>query len=155
MLAIALRPIGLRRVNTCTPRNRITWNTTLRAIQPSMSGGMCPFGLPDSVVGWVCRDLQRDVGARVPDADDEHATVPQLRRVPVLAGVQLDDRRIEVGRERRDPRVPVRARRHDDVRRLERAIAGGHDVAVASRRTPSTRTPVRTGSSNRAAYASR
>ena len=25
----------------------------MRAIQPSMSAGMCPVGLPDIVVGWV------------------------------------------------------------------------------------------------------
>ncbi len=52
------------------------------------------------------RDLERDVAARVPDPDHQDATVAELRGVPVRARVQLDDRRVELRREHRDPRDP-------------------------------------------------
>ena len=82
------------------------------------------------------RQLERDLGARVARPHDEDAAVPELRRVAVLAGVQLDDGRIELLRECRPPgSLPVGHRDHDVVG-LEPPIAGGQDEPVAVLREP-------------------
>ena len=54
-------------------------------------------GEPDAM---AARDLHRDLGARVAGADNQHAALAQLRRVAVVARMQLDDRRVELARKR-------------------------------------------------------
>ena len=58
--------------------------------------------------GVTLHDLHGDVGARVAGPDDEHVTVLQLGGVAVVEGVELDHSRIQLGRERGDPRPPLR-----------------------------------------------
>ena len=74
--------------------------------------------------------VQRDVRAGVAGADDQHVAVAQLRRVAVVARSELDDLRIQVGRERRDRRQPVVPGRDDHVVRLVPLVAGVEDVAL-------------------------
>ncbi len=77
------------------------------------------------------RSFDRDLGSRVACADDEDATVPKLGRIPVLGGMHLDDGRIELGCEGRDPGALIDARRHHHVGGLEPVVASRHDVSVA------------------------
>ena len=72
----------------------------------------------------LARRFERDLGSRVPGADDERVALLELRRPPVLAGVQLHDARIQRTREGRDPGALVRAGRDDDVVGLEPPVAG-------------------------------
>ena len=95
--------------------------------------------------------LDRDLAARVPCSDDEHRPLSELSGAAVLAGVELDDARVELGRERRQPGNAVACHRNDHVLGLEDAIACLDHEAAAVPGHPSALTPVRTGSSNRAA----
>jgi hypothetical protein len=77
------------------------------------------------------RQLERDLGARVADADDEDGAVSQLGRVAVRRGVELVDPRVELAGEGGNLGRPVRARGDDHVVRLEPLCSRVHDVAVA------------------------
>ncbi len=74
--------------------------------------------------------LQGDLSPRVGGADDEDAALPQLGRIPVFAGMQLHEARIELGGEGGKPGALVRARCHDDLVGLEPAVPSRHDVPV-------------------------
>ena len=49
---MARRPMGVRRVITCLPRNRKTGQNS-RALQWSSRTGSCPGSRPAKIVGWV------------------------------------------------------------------------------------------------------
>jgi len=76
-------------------------------------------------------DLQADVGPGVAGADHQHGALAELRRVAVLAGVELHDGGVELGRERRDARDPIRARGDHHAVGLEAVLPGADHVAVA------------------------
>ena len=97
---------------------------------------MWPGSLPGEQRRVRCRDLHRNVGTGVARADHQHAPVAQLRRVPVVPRVQLDDPRIEVGRERRDLGLLVVPHRDHDVVGGEDVIAGRDLIAVPAARQP-------------------
>ena len=80
----------------------------------------------------LLRELHRDLGARVPDAHEQHGAVGQLRGIPVLVRVHLHDRRVEIGGERRHLRLLEVRHRDDDVVGLERAVTGRHDEPIAA-----------------------
>ena len=75
-------------------------------------------------------DLERDVGPRVPRADEQDAAFAELRRPAVLARVQLHDRWVELARERGLARNPMGSGRHDDVVRLEPTARGREDEPI-------------------------
>ena len=56
-------------------------------------------------------------------SDDEDGAMTQLGRVPILARVELGDRRVEVDGEVRDVQLLERAGRDDDPRCLETLLA--------------------------------
>ena len=99
MSFISLRPIGVRRVSTC--RQVEDQHREDDPQQPGVPAarGICPQSRPARIVGWVCGHLVGDVGAGVGRTDDEHGSVVQLAGSPVLARVQLQDRRVELGGE--------------------------------------------------------
>ena len=80
----------------------------------------------------LLRELHRDLGSRVPHADEKGWTIGELRGIPVLVRVHLHDRRVEIGSERRHLRLLEVRHRHDDVVGLERAVAGSHHEAIAA-----------------------
>jgi hypothetical protein len=61
--------------------------------------GISPCTSPDREGGTPAHELVGDLRSRVADADDEDAAVTELLRGAVLARVELDDPRIELGRE--------------------------------------------------------
>ena len=78
--------------------------------------------------------LERDVGAGVRQADDEDGARAELGRVAVLVRVQLPDRRVELGGERRDVGLAERPGRDDDLACSEApAVRGRHDEAAVDR----------------------
>ena len=88
-----------------------------------MSSGNSPTSRPDQPCPMASRDVERDLRAGVARADDEDVAVLELAGVPVVARVELTDRRIELAGEGGDARLVVRAGRDDDLVRLEPAIA--------------------------------
>ena len=76
------------------------------------------------------RGLQCDLAARIRSADHENRAVPQLGGISILARVELDDARIELGSKARHARKLVARHRHDHVSGLEFA-AGGGDKEIA------------------------
>ena len=93
---------------------------------------MWPASLPAIRRRTLLRQLHRDLRSRVPDTDEEHRAVGELRRVPVLVRVHLHDRRIEIGGERRHLRLLEVRHRDDDVVGLECAVTGSHDEPIAA-----------------------
>ena len=89
--AIALRPIGVRSVSTCTPMKRTTGTRCAAPIQRvDVHGDVAAHRDLRATSGACARQLERDVGARVARAHHEHAA----RRAScdgllVLARVQL------------------------------------------------------------------
>ena len=80
------------------------------------------------------RELERDLGARVADPNDEDGAFRELRRVAVFERVELTNRRIELRGERRDLRLlEVRHGDHHVVR-LEGLVPRGHDEPFTSPR---------------------
>src|SRR5689334_12723378 len=77
------------------------------------------------------RNFHSNVAARIAHADDEHAAIPQLRRVLVIVRMQLHDARIEFTSERRNTRLLVVGHSHDDVVRFEAMPAGAELKASA------------------------
>jgi hypothetical protein len=72
----------------------------------------------------VCaRDLECDLRSGIARADHENRAVRQLAGVSVLAGMQLDDPRVEVGCEVGNLGHPVGAGGHHDVIGLEKLVA--------------------------------
>jgi hypothetical protein len=99
--------------------------------------------------------LERNIRTGISGADDEDVPGPELQQILVVSHVQLRDRRIELARERRDP-GPLEIRHgHNDVLRLEVAIASDATYAFPRLTSRSMATPVRTGSAKWTAYASR
>ena len=147
-----LRPIGVRTVSTRWPISRNIsgrkTNRARRALDPE--GDMS--ALLSREPGRVLLDhLDRDLGARVPGSNDEHPALLELRRVPVLAGMELHDARVELARERRHAGDPWLA-----IATTTLSASKTRSLASTTNRLPfldsrSTRTPVRTGSSNLAA----
>ena len=84
-------------------------------------------GIPAGENGRVprARNLERDVASRVRRADHEHPSRLQLLRALVVGGVELPNRRIQLGRELGRDRVLVleHTRRDDHVVRAEPTIA--------------------------------
>ena len=72
--------------------------------------------------------FEGDLGAGVSGANHQDATLAELRRAQVLAGVELHDPRIELGGEVRDPGGLVGARCHHHVVGLEPPVTRGDDV---------------------------
>src|SRR5947209_17435545 len=72
-----------------------------------------------------CGELACDLPAGVAGADHQYRHVGQLRRVPVLRGVQLGDRLAQSGRHRWYERLLERAGGHDD-------LASGEDLVTCS-----------------------
>ncbi len=82
-------------------------------------------------------DLERDVGAGMRQADDEDGARAELGRIAIVMRVQLPDRRVELGGERRDIGLPERPGRDDDLACREApAVRGRHDEAVLDRLDP-------------------
>jgi hypothetical protein len=71
--------------------------------------------------------LQSDLGPGVAGADHKDATFPKLRWLAVLARMQLDDGRIELGGKIWDPRGVKGPRGHHDIVGFETQITGGCD----------------------------
>ena len=80
------------------------------------------------------REIERDLRARVTRADDQHAAVPQLARVPVVLGVKLNDVAAQLARERRNPRGLVAGHGDHDLGGLDGAAVGLDAVAVTGSR---------------------
>ena len=80
--------------------------------------------------------LDRDFGARVSDSDDEHRPFFELRRVAVLAGMELVNAGVQLVGERRHPGGLVGCHRHDDVLSLEDPVACFDDEMAAVPRQP-------------------
>jgi O-acetylhomoserine (thiol)-lyase len=78
------------------------------------------------------RGLEGDVRAGMAQADDEHGPVGELRRIPVLAGVDLSDPRIELPGDLRDRRHREGASRHDHLARPEAPVSRDGDEIVAA-----------------------
>ena len=120
-------PIGVRSVSTCTPRNRTIRNARGARPRCRCRKGMCPRSGPDSHVGCSPRPRSR---CRRPSSRRR----PRGRRrrgAATGAGTRSSAAarsRVELGREGRDARHAVRARRHDDVVGLEPPLARRHDV---------------------------
>ena len=130
-----LRPIGVRIVSTCCEHeldDRPAEHRSLRVGDPDrqLAVGLAREDRPVAGVGG----LERDVGAGVRQPDDEDRAVAELRRVAVLVRVQLPDRRVELGGERRDVGLAERPGRDDDLARGEApAVGGRHDEAAVDR----------------------
>ena len=77
------------------------------------------------------RQLQSDFGARVSNADEEDSALLQLRRVPVVVRMKLNNARIEIPSERGRPGLLVIGHRDDHIFRLETQIPCRHDEAFA------------------------
>jgi hypothetical protein len=76
------------------------------------------------------RDLDADVRAGVPHADDQHVAVSKLRRILVRRRVELHDRGVELPRELGDPWPLCARHRDDDVIRLDRPSVTRRDEAA-------------------------
>jgi hypothetical protein len=74
--------------------------------------------------------LQGDLGPGVGGADDQDAALPQLGWIPILAGVQLEDARVELGGEGGDPGPLVGARCHHDMVGLKSVLPRRHDRPI-------------------------
>ena len=71
----------------------------------------------------LSHELHRDLGAGVADADDERRAVHELFGTAVVVRVQLPDRGVELGRERRDFGLLEVRHGHDDVVGFEGLVA--------------------------------
>jgi hypothetical protein len=74
--------------------------------------------------------LHSDLGPGVASADDEDSTFPKLRRATVLARMQLDNGRIELGGKVWDSRSVIGPRGHHDVVSFEPKVTGGRDEPI-------------------------
>ena len=101
--------------------------------------------------GAITSDVEGDLGAGVACPDNEDAAVLELRRIPVGAGMSLDDAGVKVLGERWEAWLLVVRHRHHDIGGLELAIASCHDEPIAVPARRSTAVPVRTGKAKRAA----
>jgi hypothetical protein len=99
-----------------------------------MRHGSISVDLPGQDRRVLARHLEGDVRPRMARADHEDRALAQLRRIAVVAGVQLRDRRIQVTGEVGHDRRLERAGGHDHLLSLEPAVGGGNDVALAVRR---------------------
>ena len=89
-------------------------------------------------------------------ADDQHGSVIQLFRTPVLTRMELKYRGIEFAGEVGHARCPAeRARRHDDIVAVDRPAVGRHQVARRLLSRERTLVLSRTGSRHCAAYDAR
>ena len=75
--------------------------------------------------------LDRDLSAGVPDSDDEYRPFLKLRGVPVLAGMELRDARIELVRERRRSGDLMACHRDHHVLSREEPVARFDDEMAA------------------------
>ena len=78
------------------------------------------------------RRLEGDVRAGMAEADDEHGPVGELRRIPVLARVDLSDAGIELPGDLRDRRHGESPSGHDHLARPEPAVSRGGDELTAA-----------------------
>src|SRR6266545_5725765 len=90
-----------------------------------------PRRLPREPRALALRELERDLGTRIAQADDEHVTLPQLPRVAVVARVEQHDRGVELEGEWGEFWDPLCPRRHHDTVGFEPALAGDDHVSVA------------------------
>ena len=102
-----IRPVGVLTVSTCETMNQITGMSS-RSPPASAAGGFLA-GVPPRQPGpAIPGHLQGDLGPRVGGAYDQDAALLQLGWIPVFAGMQLDDARIELAGEGGDPGALVR-----------------------------------------------
>ena len=79
-------------------------------------------------------DFDGDLAARVSGSDDEHRPFLELRGVPVLAGVELDDAWVELIGECGHPGDLVASHRYNDVVSLEAPVPRlDHEAGAVSR----------------------
>ena len=100
-----------------------------RDCRPTTAAGRAP-GRTRSSDGRR-RDLHREIGSSVAEADDEHRTRSELGRAPVVARVQLHDGRIEVRGERGRARHAKGARGDHHLGGLERPVGRRDHEPVA------------------------
>src|SRR5207344_37441 len=90
--------------------------------------------LPGQQCRAFLRDLEGDLRTRVADTDDEDPSVCELRWVAVLERVQLTNRHIEIGGERRDLRLLEVRHGDNDVVRLEGLALCSHQEPITAPR---------------------
>src|SRR5262245_10755422 len=76
-------------------------------------------------------DLYTDIRSRVSRSDNENSAFLQLRWIPVIVCMQLNDPRIQTPRENGYPWILIIRHGHDDVFRLEPATACRYNETVA------------------------
>ena len=103
--------------------------TTCRANAVSIRTGTSGVraGEPGRV---LAHDLHGDVGPGVARPDDQHPAVPELCGPAVVAGVELDDRRVELVSQYGHARLAVGSRRHDHVLGLDPEVPGPNEEAA-------------------------
>ena len=94
---------------------------------PAVAHGQLAARLPCDHRGVRPAHFQGDFRSRVPEPHDEDAPLPELARIPVFAGVKLDDGRIQPGRKVRQPGRLRAAGRHNDVAGFPPAAVGHRD----------------------------
>src|SRR5689334_6855876 len=77
--------------------------------------------------GMRARSLDRDLGAGIAYADDEHATLLQLGGVPVFLRMQLEYGGVEIAGECGHSRHLVVGHGDDHVFGFKALVAGGYD----------------------------
>ena len=140
------RPIGVLTVSTCEATNQ-NGGRQHPAQQPPMRTGTWPRRRCPRARSDASRDdLERDLGARVTGADDQHAALLQLRRVPVLASSRTARCSGRARRRTPAPLSPGSAPVATTTLSASNRRSPAHDgTGSPFRREPSTRTPVRTG----------
>ena len=127
---IALRPIGVRRVTTCRHAKSRTGKSIAHPARLQRRRDLTAVATGEDRRVRL-GDLEGDVGPGVAGADDQDRAVPELARPAVLAGVQLQDRRVELVRDRWDVRrAAERAGRDHHVVAAVAAGVGGDDVLL-------------------------
>ena len=103
------------------------------ALDPERDLADVPSRQPGPVRG---RELERDLRPRVAGPHDQDVAVPQLGRVAVLGGVELDDAGVELGGEGGHPGALVVGHRHHHVVGLPAPLAGRHHQPAVPPRQP-------------------
>ena len=103
------------------------------ALDPERDLADVPSRQPGPVRG---RELERDLRPRVAGPHDQDVAVPQLGRVAVFGGVELDDAGVELGGEGGHPGALVVGHRHHHVAGLPAPVAGRHLQPAVPPRQP-------------------